>query len=572
MGRAFRQHHPAAATGGMFCSLLLSLLLAAPGFSPLAAGDSESGEKNESSPAAADSSPRSENESANPSAAPAPTLPSASGFPRKPIRLIVYTGPGGLIDLMARKFADVARTYSPEQPIVVINRPGAGGIVAFEEVLQQPADGYHFLAVTRSNVTKLVSTGREDLLDEVDWFASVMSNPHTVITNRNSGLTSWEAVKADAIRRGGRQLWLGVDIGGVKHVSGLQVWEKAGLDARWIPFGSGGQASAALLGEIGQVYFGNPSDATGNPDLLPVAICAAQRLEDFPDTPTFRELGIEGLENELIWRGFAFRKGTPEPILKWYDDLIRKVDADQDWRSQWRGEGLHVVYEPQTVFSKRIADDRELFRKVLAPLGLLKSRDTESGAHRFTRTTAVKAGLLLALALLGGLVFATARRRRNPVGAIAVAAALVFAAASLLLLSALLPPPNRVDLVGASGVPRLWGVALLLLAAGQLVFLLFRKSGETDAPLANRWFPLVIVVLILYPLLISSIGYFPATLLFFPALLWILGTRQLIPTVSLTLVWLAFAYLVFQRMLQVDLPAPPFFAQFPSFFATLLFR
>jgi putative tricarboxylic transport membrane protein len=480
-----------------------------------------------------------------------------AGFkPQRPVRLVVYTGPGGMIDFTARKFAEVARKYSPEQPFVVINKPGAGGVVAFEEVIRQPADGHQILAVTRSNITKLVSAGRDDLFEGIEWAAYVMDNAHVVVANEKSGLDSWEAILEDSRARGGRQLWLGADIGGVKHVSAIRVWEKTGIRARWIPYSSGGQATAALLGQIGQVYFGNPSDASGNPALKIVAVCASERLAAFPEAPTFAELGIEGLEKELIWRGFAFPKATSPEVLAWFDDLARKVDADPDWRGQWEREGLHVVHKPAEEFRRIVEIDRELFRETLAPLGLLKTEDQEKWLGLVAPETAMRAGLalvgLLLLALWFGLVRVRSRAHR-PLGEIAMDFAALFFAVAVLVLSGLLPPPNAVDQVGAAGVPRLWGAALLVLAATHAAILLRRRDAkDPDRPDEGlfRFLGLFLAYLFAMPL----IGYHLATLLALPAASWLLGFRRPVPLAAITACWLAFAYFVFEKTLYVDLP------------------
>ncbi|MEA1972503.1 MAG: tripartite tricarboxylate transporter substrate-binding protein, partial [Candidatus Cloacimonadota bacterium] len=81
-------------------------------------------------------------------------------FPQKPITVIVYTGPGGLIDITARKFVDVASKYT-NATFVVENKPGSGGIVALKRLLQLPSDGYTMFACTKSNISKIVSSGGE---------------------------------------------------------------------------------------------------------------------------------------------------------------------------------------------------------------------------------------------------------------------------------------------------------------------------------------------------------------------------------------------------------------------------
>ncbi|MFQ3671879.1 MAG: tripartite tricarboxylate transporter substrate binding protein, partial [Verrucomicrobiia bacterium] len=278
-------------------------------------------------------------------------------FPNRPIRIIVYTSPGGLIDFTARKFADVARKYV-DQPMVVINKPGAGGIVAFEDVLQTPADGYTLMAVTKSNVSKLLSSDREDIFDRMDWFARVMEDPQCLIVNRKAGIQTWPEIRADALVQRGRQNWLGPDIGGLDHLSALKIWRSAGMEARWIPYESGGQAIAALLGGLGVAYVGNPSEARGNPDLEVAVICAPKRLAAFPSVPVFREFGVEGVDDEAMWRGFALRSGVPEGVRRWYAELFEKVNRDPEWRGEWEPFGITVEYVASGPFTAEVEKDR----------------------------------------------------------------------------------------------------------------------------------------------------------------------------------------------------------------------
>ncbi len=484
-------------------------------------------------------------------------------FPRRPIRIIVYTGPGGLIDFTARKFAEVARKYDSSQPIVIINKPGAGGIVAFDEVLQQPADGYNVLAVTRSNITKIVSANREDLIDAVDWIAYLMDNPHVVITNTDSGLDTWDGLQQHSQKNAGRQLWLGADIGGVKHISAINVWERTGIKARWIPYASGGQAVSALLGEIGHVYFGNPADATGKPQLKIVAVCAAERMSAFPEAPTFTELGIPGLEHENIWRGLALKKGTPQHILDWFDDICRKVTDDPEWRDTWRSEGITLTYKPTAEFTKIVEADRAEFRTRLIQLGLIKQRNEEKLFGVIHPESAVSlTNLLLITIFFVSLILVVRSPYKHHFGEVAISAAAAILACILLVMSFLLPQPNEVDRVGASGVPRLWSVALLLLAAMQVVILLGRKIGgvkleENIATASTSQGLLFVPFVLLFAAYLGAVvffGYILSTLIFLPLAMWLIRYRKFVTISLITLCWLAFAYFVFEKTLFVDLP------------------
>jgi putative tricarboxylic transport membrane protein len=479
-------------------------------------------------------------------------LPEVPGFPSQPIRLIVYTSPGGLIDVTARRFAQLAQEHA-DHPFAVINRPGGGGIVAFEEALREPADGHRFLAVTRSNISKMVATGREDLIDRILWHSYIMDNAHVLITNREAGLTQWSELKAHQRAPDHDHLWLGVDIGGVKHISGVKIAEQTGIDMRWIPYGSGGEARAALLGNLGTVYLGNPRDALSSPDLDVVAVAASDRLPEFPDSPTFAELGYAGLEDELIWRGFAFRKGVPDDIQRWYDSLIRKVLADPRWHESWQGEAVNLRYRVQDAFEKIVARDREEFRAYLGRLDLLPADASEKDIlERMAREPAfyALAGFVVPAFMLGVIVLG---RRRFPTAEQILLSGLLLVTVIALLMSFQLPGSNPVDPIGARGVPQLWMLLLVPLLVWQL--LVHGKDRPTELEGSNT--TQLLQTLGIYGgslLLMPWLGYFLVTLIYVPTLIWMLGYRRLPVIAGVTLGWLLVSELLFQRVLHVDLP------------------
>ncbi|TVR96330.1 MAG: hypothetical protein EA418_05635 [Wenzhouxiangellaceae bacterium] len=483
---------------------------------------------------------------------PPSTLPELDGFPSQPIRLIVYTSPGGLIDVTARRFARIAQEVA-DHPFAVINRPGGGGIVAFEEALREPADGHRFLAVTRSNISKMVASGREDLIDRIHWHSYIMDNAHVLITNKEEGPRNWQEL---LVANGQRdQRWLGVDIGGVKHISGVKMAERAGIDMRWIPYGSGGEAVAALLGGLGTAYLGNPRDALTSDRLRVVVVAADNRLREFPDAPTFAELGIEGLEDELIWRGFAFRKGVSDEIHAWYSALIRQVLHDPRWVSSWQHEAVNLRYRSHADFQRVVQRDREEFRRYLAELQLLpEEAESAAGLRRLSQGNGLFGAIGTAAALVAGIALVLPRRTgRMRAGELALLSALSAAGLILLLMSLALPSANPVDPIGPGGVPRLWIAVLLPLAAWQ-VWACLRNNPEPDQSLHTGRMLATVGLFLAYLLLIPALGYLLASLIYMPTLIWYLGYRRLVVIAGLTVSWLLFSEFVFQRLLHVDLP------------------
>lgn len=282
-------------------------------------------------------------------------------FPTKPIRLIVYTGPGGAGDILSRKFTDIASKYT-DATFVVENKAGAGGIVAMEYVATTKPDGYILMYMTKSNISKLVTTDSE--LDPMtfDWIAQMQIDPEAVITNNTTGVVTWEQIVADAKAKGGDQLWLGPAAGGLDHVTAQAIWKAAGIEAKWVPFASGGKAKAALLGKMGVTYTGNPGEIIGKPDFSIAAIATAERLPQFPDVPTFKELGLDGLENEVMWRGFAVKAGTPDNIIAWYDDIFEKVTNDPEWIATYAPMGNMLVHRTRDEFNKIVQADYDAYK------------------------------------------------------------------------------------------------------------------------------------------------------------------------------------------------------------------
>jgi len=224
-------------------------------------------------------------------------------FPTKPVKLVVYLAPGGAGDVLARKFTDIASKYT-DTTFVVENKPGAGGIVALEYARKQPSDGYNLMYMTKSVISKLANTGSEIDPMEFDWISMLQIDPECVITNIQNDVTTWDEILKDAKAKDGKQLWVGPAAGGLDHVTAQAIWKNADMDATWVPYDSGGKAKAALLGQQGVVYVGNPGEVFGQPDFKVAAIC-------FPTYLLSQNSEFPGLKTKLCGGVLQLRKELP---------------------------------------------------------------------------------------------------------------------------------------------------------------------------------------------------------------------------------------------------------------------
>jgi putative tricarboxylic transport membrane protein len=294
-----------------------------------------------------------------------------AAFPEKPITFMIYTNPGGLADITARKIIAIAAKYT-DATFVALNKAGAGGLVAMKAIAQGKTDGYTILLVTQSNIAKFVTSKEEVNLDNFIWLAMLVSDSECIITNKNSPINTWEQIVEDAKAKKGGQIWVGPAAGGRDHVMAMKTWDKAGIEAKWIPYDSGGKAIAALLGGHGVAYVGNPLDVIGKPDLKIAALSRESRLEQFPDAPTFKELGVEGLDNEMMWRGIVVKKDTDPEALSFYADLFQKITKDPEWIKFLGEGGADAVYYGPEKFLELAKQHTEEFTVYLKKIGVLK--------------------------------------------------------------------------------------------------------------------------------------------------------------------------------------------------------
>ncbi len=480
------------------------------------------------------------------------SLDAAEGaFPRKPIKIIVYTGAGGPIDMTVRQFVDIARSYT-DATFVVENKPGSGGITAIEKLLQVRADGYTLFACTKSNIAQVVSVGREGYLEALDWQALLLIDPECVITNRTSRVPDWDALLEDARHNPDGQVWLGPASGGLDHVMAMQIWDRFGIKARWVPCKSGGDALGKLLGKQGVAYVGNPADAVGNPDLQVSIVSSPERLPQLPNTPVFSEYGVNDLNEQFMWRGFALKKGCPPAATRFYAKLFQQITEDRQWRTRWEKEGIEVVYRGPKAFTETVEKDRIEFTTYLKRLGMVPP-DANAAPPSWLAWSELRGLVLLISALAIGATFLISRGAWERCGHLWILAGLVAFAGLLFVQTLTFPRPAQG--VGAAAVPRLWIIALLIFAP--LAALSFRTSvtgPPADAPRRVDLVLTLIGLLALYVALTVFAGYYVSSLVFLLTTMWILGERRPAVLISVSFLWLVFAYVTFARLLFVQLP------------------
>ncbi|MCG6968073.1 MAG: tripartite tricarboxylate transporter substrate binding protein [Chromatiaceae bacterium] len=263
-------------------------------------------------------------------------------YPDRPITVVVSYGAGGATDFQARivtmmsgmEDKDGKPVYLNGQPMVIVNRPGAGGQVGWNKYVEQAKpDGYELAAynvphfIAQSIVfPKKVKYNIDNLEPIANWGA----DPAVLIVNKDSpfnsvqDLVDYAKANPEKVTVSGAGLYVG------HHIADLQLDKAAGIKTKYVPSGGGVKALQFVLGGQTMAGFNNLSDAYRSRDRLKIlAIADLERNEFLPDVPTFKELGIDVDDSSVNFRGIMALKGTPEPVIQVLADKVPAMFKDK---------------------------------------------------------------------------------------------------------------------------------------------------------------------------------------------------------------------------------------------------
>jgi len=301
-------------------------------------------------------------------------LATAQDYPSKPIRLIVATAPGGLMDVAAHTLVDYfQKAYG--QRMFVENRGGAGGVLAGDAVAKAPPDGYTLGQIQMGNVAInpfLVKDLPFDPLNDLVPVAPLTSSPVVVTINAKVPATNLAELIALARREPGKLNYGSAGLGTIPHLSGELFAQLARVHLTVVHYrGAGPALNDLLAGQVQVIFVGlgvvRSHLAAGTVRAL--AVSQSERLSGAPDIPTAAEAGLAGFEVNT-WFGIVAPKGMPERIVA---TLVRQIHAMQDdpsVRRRLADSGLETLKESPDRFRARMLRDHERFRKIVHAAGL----------------------------------------------------------------------------------------------------------------------------------------------------------------------------------------------------------
>ena len=254
-------------------------------------------------------------------------LSMAQAWPARPIRLVVPFPPGGLIDNMARL---VGSRLSQElgQPVVIDNKPGAGGNVGAAEVARAPADGYTLLMASPAlTISPAVYKNLPYQPSQLAPVALLGRVPNVLLVNPASGIGKVQDLVGRAKAKPGQLNYASNGNGTSLHLSAELFKRRSETFITHVPYRGAAAAITALLSGEVDMMFDNLPSAIGQIQagkLRALAVTTAQRSTALPDVPTLAEAGMDGF-NVSAWFGVAAPAGLPAPVATRLADALQKV-------------------------------------------------------------------------------------------------------------------------------------------------------------------------------------------------------------------------------------------------------
>jgi tripartite-type tricarboxylate transporter receptor subunit TctC len=282
--------------------------------------------------------------------------PARAQSPERPLQMVVPFAAGGAIDFVARSFAQ-ALDRQLQQRIVVVNRDGASGTIAFNAALAAPADGYTILfgAVTPLTVHLHWMKGLQFDATSFVPVCQTFENNFFVATAPGSPLKSLESALTNARARPGQLSYAHTGVASSPHLAGAELFQKAGVQLVDVPFRS--EASMLVPLKDGSIDLGIvTSNAVMTQGLTPLAVFAERRMAAFPAVPTIKELGYAVTPSG--YGGLMMRATTPAAIVAKIESACREAVADPDYKQAAERNHQDAEYLGRAGFTARMEADR----------------------------------------------------------------------------------------------------------------------------------------------------------------------------------------------------------------------
>ncbi|HKA44792.1 MAG TPA: tripartite tricarboxylate transporter substrate binding protein [Burkholderiales bacterium] len=300
-----------------------------------------------------------------------PCIAEALGYPDKNVQYVVAFVPGGESDVMAR-WQQVVFRKKYRNELIVINKPGAGGALAWSQLNGMSADGYTIMGCNLPHIVLQPLEGNVQYKTEditpVYWFHYTADA--LLVAADSPFKTFGDLVKAGKAKQG-ELTFGGSATFSANHLAHEKFNLYTGVKSTYVPFKGTGELIQAVVGKhlTGAMSY-VPLALQQKTRLRMLAVALDKRHPDFPDVPTFKELGYKWVDG--AYRGVAVPKSTPIDARKNVSDMMAALNKDPDilkWMAEGGFEVVDIPYDKNAAFVKERGKE---YMEVAKHMGLVK--------------------------------------------------------------------------------------------------------------------------------------------------------------------------------------------------------
>lgn len=294
-----------------------------------------------------------------------------NNYPSGPVNFIVCYSAGGGSDAGARILANAAEKYVGK-PIVVQNKPGAGGGIGWTSLVNSKPDGQTMSLLNIPSMIFLPLQGKANYqLDQIVPVIQLVEDPALLIVKKGGKFKKFEDLVDYAKKNPGKVSMATCGAGSDIHVISEIMNDKLGIKLNPVPFAGTGDAVVSVVGGHSDTSIPKVSEAIAALEAGQIDVLAAftdERLPDFPNVPTMKELGLD--LKHASSRGVGVPKGTPKEVIDFLHDSLKKGTEEADYKAKMKSAGLAIKYRNGEDFQKFYMNQYNTFKPVIEKLGL----------------------------------------------------------------------------------------------------------------------------------------------------------------------------------------------------------